>query len=155
MRSYYFDRVEEHCESHQDEGVELMVCKTQVALGTMVHVFNPSSQDTERCVSESKGQPGLHRRPSLINNNKTQAGSFVGFGFCLAFQISTEDILKQYFLTGVMFCYWRASVRLTLFSDGQRMEFQTSQPVTGLGGLSFGTGFCLFQLVGKESHWKL
>lgn len=50
-----------------------------------MHVFNLSSQDTGGDVSlESKGQPGLHRRPSLINNNKTQAGSFVGFGFWLA-----------------------------------------------------------------------
>ena len=46
-------------------------------------------------------------------------------------------------------------MRLALFSDGQRTEFQKSQAVTGLGGLSFGAGFCLFQLVGKESHWKL
>lgn len=28
MRSYYFDRVAEHYESHWDEGDELMICKT-------------------------------------------------------------------------------------------------------------------------------
>lgn len=66
MRSYYFDRVAEHCESHWDEGVELMVCKTQVVLGTMVHMFNLSSRDTEGDVSlSSKASQGCTGDPVL------------------------------------------------------------------------------------------
>lgn len=63
MRHFFFDRVTQHCESHWDEGVELMVCKAQVVWCTSL--ISALRIQGEMCLLSPKASQGCTGDPVL------------------------------------------------------------------------------------------